>query len=160
MNEASNGLVLVVDDEPDLVSTMSQLLQDMGFQTLEAMNGQMALDKYRERHEDITLVLCDISMPMMDGLEFFKNALGHVGFVPIVMVTAHADVPRMTEAVRLGAIDYFVKPFDPETLEKQIHIWQEIARRHKANLGDPKTVKMEALMRVRSSETLKKLKTS
>jgi DNA-binding NtrC family response regulator len=155
-----NGLILIVDDEPELVSNFAELLETMSFTTLTAGNGQRALELYKERHEDITLVFCDISMPTLDGLSFFKQALVAFGYLPIVMVTAHTDIGRVTEALRLGALDYIVKPFDPLALEQQIFIWQEVGHRNRENLKYSTSPKADALLRAQSSEIGRKRKTS
>jgi DNA-binding NtrC family response regulator len=157
MMSASNGLILIVDDEPDMVSTIAGLMKDLGFDTLEASNGLQAMDMYCEHQMEISLILCDISMPQMDGLEFFKRGLAKFGAMPIVMVTAHADIPRVTDAMRLGAIDYLVKPFNTQNLEKQVYIWQEIARRHLESASKSRLLQMEGLLRIQNSE-VKKIK--
>jgi CheY-like chemotaxis protein len=156
MTDVTNGLVLIVDDEPDMRSTIAELLKALNFEVKEAGNGKIALECWEEFHQDISLILCDISMPEMDGLQFFKRALMTSGYLPIVMITAHAEIPRVTEALRLGAIDYLVKPFDSKELEKQVFIWQDVGRRHRQTLMNTRSGKMEGLMRVWNSESRNK----
>jgi response regulator of citrate/malate metabolism len=90
-------------------------------------------------------------MPKMNGIDFFKNALIKYGYVPFVMLTAHAENKYTTEAVRLGAIDYFIKPVDTELLFKQLPVWIEIGRRQKAFFDSNPNAKMEVLLRLRNS---------
>jgi CheY-like chemotaxis protein len=144
----TNPSILVVDDEPDLRELICSEILELGFSVLQAGDGLEALEIYKQKQDSIGLVLCDISMPKMNGLDFFKHASTVTGFAPFVMLTAHADSEFTTEAVRLGAIDYLVKPFDFVKFEKQIYVWLEIAHRRAINQGDSR---MSALLKVKSS---------
>ena len=152
--KAANGLVLIVDDETELTLALAEILQDEGYQTIEAHNGEQALEIYRSKRDEISLVLCDISMPKMDGLEFFRKCLVEFGGIPIVMITAHEDAPRVTESVRLGALDYMIKPFNSETIKKQVPIWKEIGKRRQSKLPEGPSAKMEGLLRIQNSRVI------
>lgn len=139
-------LVLLVDDEPEITSALSKILRDHNYETLIENDGKNAL-RAVEENSDIDLILCDISMPVMNGYDFLKNCLAKNGSAPIVMITAHGETKMVSEAVRLGAIDYIVKPFDPDKLLEQLPIWVEIARRRDGNKN-----KMEGLLRIKNSK--------
>jgi CheY-like chemotaxis protein len=145
----TNPSILVVDDEPELRELICSEVSALGFSVLQAGDGLEALDIYKQNQENIGLVLCDISMPKMNGLDFFKHASTVTGFAPFVMLTAHAESEYTTEAVRLGAIDYLVKPFDYAKFEQQLYVWLEIAHRRAINQGDSR---MTALLKVKSSK--------
>jgi len=117
---ANSGMIskscLVIDDSVTVRRVARKLLTGMGFEVDEAENGQVALDKCRERMPDV--VLLDWNMPVMDGLEFLK-ALRHTegGRAPAVIVcTTETDVDHIQRAMVCGANEYLMKPFDRESL--------------------------------------------
>lgn len=122
-------LVLIVDDEYEIAETLAALLEHCGYQTLKAYDGQNALALYRAHSRDISLVLCDVTMPVMNGLEFFRAGLHEFGTLPLVMITAHSEVARVSEAIRLGALDYLVKPYQSDMIVERLPQWLEIGRK-------------------------------
>jgi DNA-binding NtrC family response regulator len=107
--------VLLVDDDEDILGAWEILLQDR-YDVAVARNGIEALAVLEREHIDV--VVLDVMMPVMDG-PAFKRAADERGIrVPIVIVSAAADIARTAE--RLGVRDYLVKPVDPEALERTI----------------------------------------
>ena len=102
--------VLVVDDEANLRRILAAMLQREGHDVHLAENGESALQILREHHVD--LVITDLKMPRMDGMELLREALRLTPDLPIVMLTAHGTVDNAVEALKLGAFDYLTKPFD------------------------------------------------
>ena len=102
--------ILIVDDEEHFCGLLSSLVEKEGFKALVAEDGDTALRMIRVDAPDI--MLADVKMPGMDGWELLKKAKDLDPDLPVVMVTAFADIPGAVGAVKLGAHDYVAKPFD------------------------------------------------
>jgi two-component system, NtrC family, response regulator AtoC len=102
--------ILVVDDEPNLRRVLSAQLMRDGYEVHTAEDGASGLAMLQEHHID--LVITDLKMPRMDGLELLRRALELDGELPVVMITAHGTVDNAVEALKTGAFDYITKPFD------------------------------------------------
>ncbi|MGD2125231.1 MAG: FAD-dependent oxidoreductase, partial [Desulfobacteraceae bacterium] len=119
--------ILVVDDELVVRDSLKEWLEDEGFQVDMAESGEEALDKITK--ETFHLILLDIKMPGMDGVEVLKRSKGMRPELPVVMMTAYATVETAVEAMKIGATDYLMKPFDPDTLVPLvIQLYQNIER--------------------------------
>jgi heterodisulfide reductase subunit A len=120
-----NFRILVVDDELIVRDSLKEWLKDEGFQVDMAESGADALEKISR--SPFHLVLLDIKMPGMDGVEVLKRSKEIRPELPVVMMTAYATVETAVEAMKIGAHDYLMKPFDPETLIPLIiQLYQEI----------------------------------
>lgn len=102
--------ILVVDDSEFLRMRVTKALNQMGYTTLEADNGLNAVQKFQVGHPDV--VLLDITMPEMDGLGALKEIRGVDAGAKVIMLTAIGQESVVLEALRLGATDFVVKPFD------------------------------------------------
>ena len=102
--------ILIIDDERAIRSTLSEILQYEGYAVELAENGEEGLQKFREQAFDV--VLCDIKMPKVDGIEFLEKAHSHNPDTPIIMVSGHGTIETAVEAVKKGAFDYISKPPD------------------------------------------------
>ena len=107
---ASPPLVLVVEDEPAIASILSAYLERDGLRIRMAQDGEEALQSFRQLRPD--LVLLDIHLPKVDGVDVLRM-IRNDSEVPVIMVTALADDVDKLLALRLGADDYVVKPFNP-----------------------------------------------
>mgnify|MGYP000031126994 FL=1 len=107
---ASTLLVLVVEDEPAIASILSAYLERDGLRIRMAQDGEEALQSFRQLRPD--LVLLDIHLPKVDGVDVLRM-IRNDSEVPVIMVTALADDVDKLLALRLGADDYVVKPFNP-----------------------------------------------
>lgn len=103
-------LVLIVDDEKDLRSVLKLYLEMAGYEVIEAENGKAALEILS--YTKISLMILDIMMPVMDGLELIKS-LGESRDFPIIFLSARTQVQDKIIGLNLGADDYIEKPFDP-----------------------------------------------
>lgn len=111
--------VLVVDDTSISRVILRNLLTRMGVSVVEASNGQEAL--WQIEKSDPDLVITDLSMPVMDGFTMMDKAQNGKGEpIPVIVVSVYADKERLVRAVRLGAVDYIVKPFEQETVIKKV----------------------------------------
>jgi two-component system chemotaxis response regulator CheY len=104
--------ILVVDDAAFMRRRCKKLLSQSGFAVIEAATGAQAMKAYRESRPDV--VLLDITMPDMDGLTALKALKKYDPEAKIAMVSAMCQQSLVTEALKLGARDFLVKPFDPD----------------------------------------------
>jgi len=102
--------LLLVDDEARFVETLSKRLTARGFDVQGALSGPQALDLLRERPFDV--VLLDVWMPGMDGLEVLKEIRRLHPSVRVVLVSGNASITAAVEGIRLGATDYLLKPVE------------------------------------------------
>lgn len=102
--------ILIVDDEESIRRSLSGVLQDEGYSVLLAGNGEQALEVLRG--QAISLVLLDIWMPGMDGIETLKKIKEVQPDVPVVMISGHATIATAMAATKLGALDFIEKPLD------------------------------------------------
>ena len=109
---------LVVDDEPRLRQVTAHLMRNDGFEVLEAANGEEAITVLESI--PVTLVLSDIRMPRMDGIELLRQIRARWPEVAVVMVTAIADVDVAVSCLAIGAMDYLMKPFHLEEVRARV----------------------------------------
>jgi len=114
------GKILVVDDEPEVRQLMEHFLTGCGYEVRIAENGRQALAALDTFMADV--VLLDMHMPEMDGLETLKRLAARSPSLPVIMVTVNDDVETTTHLLQMGAADYVPKPFNLEYLEQAINI--------------------------------------
>jgi DNA-binding NtrC family response regulator len=102
--------ILIIDDEKSIRKTLSEILSYEGYKIDEAGDGEEGVKKFSEKTYDV--VLCDIKMPKLDGIEFLDKAKEINPDVPIIMISGHGNIDAAVEAVRKGAFDYISKPPD------------------------------------------------
>src|SRR6476661_6780211 len=102
--------ILIIDDEKAIRKTLTEILSYEGYKIEEASDGEEGLKKFRERAFDV--VLCDIKMPKLDGIEFLEKAREANADVPVIMISGHGTIETAVEAVKKGAYDYIAKPPD------------------------------------------------
>lgn len=102
--------ILIIDDERAIRKTLSEILSFEGYKVDEASDGEEGLKKFKEKSYD--LVLCDIKMPKLDGIEFLQRAGEFNPDIPIVMISGHGNIETAVEAVKKGAYDFISKPPD------------------------------------------------
>jgi len=102
--------ILIIDDEKAIRKTLSEILSFEGYKLDEAADGEEGLKRFKDKSYD--LVLCDIKMPKIDGIEFLQKA-GEVNpDIPIIMISGHGNIETAVEAVKKGAYDFISKPPD------------------------------------------------
>jgi DNA-binding NtrC family response regulator len=106
--------VLVVDDDPGLLYTLREILESEGLDVATANDGIEALAAFEKSH--VSLVVTDLRMPRMDGMELLVKLAAHPNAPKVVVITAHGSERQAVEAMKAGAYDYFKKPFDNEEL--------------------------------------------
>lgn len=116
-SEVENYLVLIVEDEPAISRLLEAYLSREGFRTVQASDGETALQQHAYLKPDI--VLLDIRIPKLDGLAVLAR-LRHTTTTPVIMVTALADDLDRLSGLHLGADDYVVKPFNPQEVVARV----------------------------------------
>ncbi|MGZ3215712.1 sigma-54-dependent transcriptional regulator [Paracoccus sp. T5] len=106
--------IAIVDDEPDMRESISQWLVLSGFETETFASAEDALKVIGPDWPGV--VVSDIRMPGMDGMAFLKRLMGLDSSLPVIMITGHGDVPMAVEAMRIGAMDFMEKPFNPDRM--------------------------------------------
>jgi DNA-binding NtrC family response regulator len=109
-----SGRILVVDDEKNIRLTLGQTLAMVGYTVETAVNGEDALNQLQSRPFD--LMLLDLRMPGMDGIEVLRQVMERRPETRVVVVTAHGSVDTAVEAMKLGAVDFIQKPFAPQEI--------------------------------------------
>ena len=106
--------ILVVDDDPVILETIREALQQGGFETLTAENGNVALDMVKKI--PFEAIILDRRMPVMDGNEVLRSlkADERLKSIPVIMLTGDDEIEKVMESLHLGANEYIVKPVAPE----------------------------------------------
>ncbi len=108
--------IAIVDDEQDMRQSISQWLALSGYDTETFASAEDALKVLGPDYPGI--VISDIKMPGMDGMQFLKKLMGADSALPVIMITGHGDVPMAVEAMRVGAFDFLEKPFNPDRMSE------------------------------------------
>ncbi len=106
--------ILIVDDEPNYLVVLSALLEDDGYEVFTASSGLTGMDQVRD--VDLDLVITDMQMPEMDGLQFLHAIKKSNSDLPVIMITAFAEVDKAVAAMQAGAYNYLAKPFSNDEL--------------------------------------------
>ncbi len=110
--------ILIVDDEPNVRLMLRTALESAGYRVLEAPDGLGALAQLRANPCD--LILLDLRMPKLDGMETLSRLREGRDTTPVVMLTAHGSIPDAVAAMKLGAIDFLTKPITPAELRSVV----------------------------------------
>lgn len=130
----ASGLVLVVDDEPDIRTTVREILEDEGYQVAVAENAAAARDVRQHIRPDV--ILLDIWMPDVDGISLLREWSGSGALTcPVIMMSGHGTVETAVEATRLGAYDFVEKPISLAKLLLTIERAREASRLKRENDG-------------------------
>jgi DNA-binding response OmpR family regulator len=115
---ASRGHILVVDDERPIRRLLRMYLTEAGYTVAEASDGRQALEQVRSG--GIDLVLLDIMLPEIDGLDVCRRLRESNGSLPVIMITARDDEPSRVAGLEMGADDYVTKPFSPREVVARV----------------------------------------
>ena len=120
--EGCNGRVLIVDDEPDIRKVVRMTLQKAGYDTLEAENGEKAIEVINSGENRLLLdvMICDIRMPKVNGIEAIAYFRQNYPRVPVIVLTGFPDTDMATSLLRQGVVDYLVKPVEGDKLKASV----------------------------------------
>jgi len=128
-------LVMLVDDEAPFVETMAKRLGKRDLNVILAFSGQEALE-ILDNQRNVDVVILDVKMPGMDGIETLKNMKSAYPLIEVVMLTAHATVESAIEGMRFGAFDYLMKPCDMEQLMGKVNEATRKKRDHEEKIRE------------------------
>ena len=129
----TNVKVLLVDDERPFVETMVKRLKKRDLKLVTAFNGNEALNRLEE-DGDIEVVILDIKMPVMDGMEALSRIKSKHPLVEVIMLTGHATVETGIEGMKKGAFDYLMKPCDVDQLLDKVTEAAARKRKHEEKI--------------------------
>ena len=114
--------ILIVEDEPDILSLLQEHFAEEGYKTLAATSGTEAIMQAKSKHPDV--ILLDVMMPGMSGFDVCNilRDFPETRTTPIIFLTAVAEMPRKIMGLRLGANDYITKPFDLRELTARVEV--------------------------------------
>lgn len=110
--------ILIVDNQYGIRILLTEVLQKEGYTTFQAANGFQAIDITKEQAPD--LVLLDMKIPGMDGIEILKRLKQHDETIKVIIMTAYGELDMIQEAKDLGALTHFAKPFDIDEIRKVV----------------------------------------
>jgi len=128
-----NANVLLVDDEIDFVETFSERLELRNLEISKAFSGEEALQVLEKNH-NVEVVILDVKMPGMDGIETLAEIKKRHPLVEVIMLSGHADVESAIEGMKLGAFDYLMKPCDMNQMITKVTEAAAEKRRHEEKI--------------------------
>lgn len=150
-----NHLVMIVDDNEELCRMLTVLVHREGYDTLVAHDGYTAMQILDQKMPD--LLLLDVCLPVMDGAEVLQRVKNLHNHLPVIIMTAYADVPNAVKAIKQGAYDYIAKPFNHSQLKQLIRnaltIQPEYQLKNQAN----KPVKNDLSEKMGTSDSVKQI---
>lgn len=111
--------ILIVDDEAEVLELLSELVEKLGFTPITANNAHEALDIIENKKVDV--ILSDLVMPEMDGIELLKRVKARKGDIPFLVITGHPSIETAVETIKKGAYDYLPKPFQIDDVAIKIN---------------------------------------
>lgn len=127
------GKILIVDDEPDMLSMLEMLITDKTLHEVVPTNNPFEVEELLDKNE-FNLVITDLKMPMMDGIEVLQAVKKQDADIPVIMITAFGTMEAAEEAVHRGAYDFITKPFRKEqilvAIERALE-WQRIIKENR-----------------------------
>lgn len=137
--------VLLVDDETPFVETMTKRLKKRDLYVVAAYSGEQALEQLATHH-DIEVVILDVKMPGMDGIETLREVKSKHPLVEVVMLTGHATVETAIEGMKLGAFDYLMKPCDIDLLVSKVTEAATKKRQHEEKIVEARLKEITSRM--------------
>lgn len=144
--------ILIIDDEKAIRKTLGEILTYEGFKVQEASDGEEGFRLFSQKNFDV--VLCDIKMPKMDGIEFLTRATDNNAEIPVIMISGHGTIETAVDAVKKGAYDYVAKPpdlnrllitirnaLDKNTLSKEAKVLKRKVNRVQEMIGESEALK-------------------
>lgn len=149
--------ILIVDDNPDNLSVLSQTLKGAGYTVRVAMDGESALAQVERALP--TLILLDVMMPGIDGFETCKRLKSNAATleVPVIFMTALSDDSNKVHGLSIGAVDYITKPFNEAEVLARVRIHLKIANLLHTLQGQNQRLKQEIDQRQQAERSLKQL---
>ncbi|MDY0322885.1 MAG: response regulator [Candidatus Carbobacillus sp.] len=113
--------LLVVDDQAGIRALLKEIFRREGYDVLEAADAEEGLAVISDAAKNIGLILLDVKLPGMNGIDFLRQLHINGLNVPVVLMTAYGEVEQLEEAKQLGVKDFFSKPFDIDEIKQVVH---------------------------------------
>jgi len=123
--------IMLVDDEEPFVETMAKRLDKRDVEVISAFSGEECLEKL-ESNQNLDVIVLDVKMPGMDGLETLKKIKSEYPLIEVIMLTGHATIESGIQGMKFGAFDFLMKPCDIDEIVEKI---QEAAKKKRAHEG-------------------------
>ena len=133
--------IMLVDDEESFVDPMKKRLDKRGYKVLAAYSGEEAL-KELATHRNVSVVILDVKMPGMDGIETLQVVKKRFPLVEVIMLTGHATVESAIEGMKQGAFDYLMKPCEMEVLTAKVQEAIEKKQAHEEKIEKARVEKV------------------
>ncbi|MFP4017570.1 MAG: response regulator [Halanaerobiales bacterium] len=146
-----NKKILVVDDEKNIRLTLEKALSNAGYEVETALNGENGLEKIKE--DEYPVILLDMKMPGMDGLEFLEKVNELKYQTRVVMITGFGNVETAVETMKLGAVDYLRKPFKPQEI---LEVVDNVFERYQLENNEKEVDSFEGILNLAKAEINKK----
>ena len=138
--------ILLVDDETAFLDAMKRRLSKRGFKVETAESGMSALELLEDKHNSIEVVVLDVKMPGIDGIDSLREIKRKFPMVEVVMLTGHATVGSAIEGMKLGAFDYLMKPCN---MDRLMEIVKEAARKKRNHEEKIREARVKELLSTR-----------
>ncbi|MGV7223604.1 MAG: response regulator [Nitrospinales bacterium] len=125
----ASPFIMLVDDEVPFVETMAKRLEKRSIKTIMAFSAEEGMEKLKT-NQDLDVIVLDIKMPGMDGIEALKEIKSVSPMIEVIMLTGHATIELAIDAMKLGAYDFLMKPFD---IEEFVIKMDEAAKKKRAH---------------------------
>ena len=133
--------IMLVDDEVPFVETMAKRLATRSIETITAFSAEEGLEKLKE-NQNIDVIVLDVKMPGMDGLEMLKKIKTGFFRTEVIMLTGHATIESGIDGMKLGAYDFLTKPCDIEELVSKVEDATKKKRTHDEKIKDAERKKL------------------
>ncbi len=128
------GIVYLVDDEPEMVKALTRLLRTKGFEVRGFTSAREFLKAYRP--QDSACLVLDVAMPELDGLELQRRLTHHGILIPIIFLTGHGDIPMSVRAIKAGATDFLTKPAEAGALVRAVRAALQVAEGRRQEIAE------------------------
>ena len=148
MLPTGKGKILIVDDEPTNIDVAMGHLK-AHYKIIAAKSGQQALDIAHKNYQSIDVILLDIMMPGIDGFEVCKQLKSHQAtkHIPVIFLSAKSEIDDVVKGLNLGAVDYIIKPFQPQILLARVKTQYQLANQAKALMAQVHTLEENVELR-------------
>jgi len=130
-----DAFVMLVDDEVQFVEAITKRLRKREIQVISCLSGEKAL-KVLETHRNLDVVILDVKMPVMDGIQTLQEIKKRFPLVEVIMLTGYATLETAVEGMKLGAFSYLIKPCDIEDLVEKVQEAVAQKREHEGRIRD------------------------
>lgn len=116
MANNKEGLILVIDDNQDVLDSLSLLLNEYGYKVLKCNRAKKGLEEFQKRREEIVLIISDIKMPEMTGVDLLNKIHSFDSIMPMILITAYPEIETAIDAIKGNVYDFIIKPFVPKQI--------------------------------------------